>query len=89
MHDRFQGTRGLATQHQVAQVNPSQDRRGIDGAGGVGVKFQSPRYRQPGVLRLRKVSQFKVAPVQIAEKTLRLQVVGSVADDGAAILEKG
>ena len=32
VRDHFQGAGGLASQDQVAQMNPSQNGRGIDGA---------------------------------------------------------
>ena len=89
MRDHFQGTGGLASQHQVAQMNPRQDGRRINGARCVGVKLQSAGYGEPRILGLGKMSKFKIAPVQIAQEVFGLQVVGPIADDRAAILEQG
>jgi len=68
VRDDFQGAGGLASQDQVAQMNPSQNGGRIERAGGVGIKLLANRPWRVWSPAMGKMSQFKVGPIQMPRK---------------------
>ena len=89
MGDHFQRSCWFAAQDQVAQMNPTQNRRRIQSTRGMGVKLQPAGDRKARIFRLREMCELKVAAIEIGQEGSCLQVVGSVCLDSPAILQQG